>query len=88
MELKREPVQVTDVERTEVVVEVVVKKGVIDGEVVRLLVSRLSNGLGPMAGPLRPLGGRPLWGFGIRKQSILVGRVDVRGQVQTVFRVR
>lgn len=88
MELKREPVQVTDVERTKVVMEVVVKESVIDGEVVRLLVSRFGNGLGPMAGPLRPLGRRPLWGFGVRKQGVLGGRVDVGGQVQTVFRVR
>lgn len=56
MELEREPVQVTDVERTEVMVEVVVKESVVDGEVVRLLVGVLNNGLGAMAGPLRPLG--------------------------------
>lgn len=56
MELQREPVQVTDVERTKVMVEVVVQESVVDGEVVRLLVAGLHNGLGAMAGPLRPLG--------------------------------
>lgn len=50
MELKSEPVQVTDVEWAKVMVEVVVKEGVIDGEVVRLLVGGLNNGLGAVAG--------------------------------------
>lgn len=57
MKLKGESVQVTDVEWAKVVVKVVVKKGIIYGEVVRLPVSGLDNSLGSMAGFLRPLGG-------------------------------
>lgn len=87
VELERESVQVTDVEWAKVMVEVVVQKGVIDSEVVRLLVGRLGHGLGTMARSLRPLGRRSLRRFGIRKQGVLVGRMDVRGQVQTIFRV-
>lgn len=57
MELESKPVQVADMERAEVMVEVVVKEGVIDGEVVRLPVTGLLNRLGSVASSLRPLGG-------------------------------
>lgn len=49
MKLERKPVQVADVERAEVMVEVVVEEDVINGEVVRLPVAGLLNCLGTVA---------------------------------------
>lgn len=57
VELEGKAVEMTDVKRTKVVMEIVVKEGVIDGEVVRLLVCGLLDGLRTMASPLRALAG-------------------------------
>lgn len=57
MKLEGKSVQVTDVERAKVVVEVVVEQGVINGEVVRLPVAGQLSRLGSVAGSLRPLAG-------------------------------
>lgn len=77
MKLKGEPVQVTDVEWAKVMVEVVVEQGVVDGEVIGLLVGWLLHCLWAMAGPLRPLCGGADRRLGIREEGILIRCVYV-----------
>lgn len=53
MELQRKSVEVANVKWTKVMVEVVVEEGVVDGEVVGLLVRWLLYCLGAVASSLR-----------------------------------
>lgn len=87
MELEGEAVQVTDVEWAEVVVEVVVQEGVINGEVVRLLIGGLLDGLGAVTGSLRTLAGRLDGTFWVREDGVFARRIYVGGKVETVFRI-
>lgn len=85
MELEGKSVEVANVKRAKVMVEVVVEQSVVHGEVVWLLVRGLGDCLGPVASPLRPLGGRFHWPIWVREESILIWRVDIRGEIQAVF---
>lgn len=85
MELEGKSVEMANVQRAKVMVEVVVEQSVVHGEVVRLLVRGLWDCLRPVASPLRPLGGRfhgPIW---VREESIFIWGVDIRGEIQAVL---
>lgn len=77
VELKGEPVQVTDVEWAKVMVEVVVEEGVINGEVIGLPVGWLLDGLGAVTGPLRALARGACWRLWVREVSILIRSVYI-----------
>jgi hypothetical protein len=77
VELEGKSVKMANVQGAKVMVEVVVEQSVVYGEVIRLLVRRLGDCLGPVASPVGPLGGRldrPIW---VRKESILIWGVDI-----------
>lgn len=82
VELQGEAVQVTDVQRAEVVVESVVEEGVVDGEVVRRRADggRL-DGSRTFSGSLRSFPGGGLDGLAVGEDGLGRGRVDVRSQV-------
>lgn len=82
VELQGEAVQVTDVQRAEVVVESVVEEGVVDGEVVRRRADGGGlNGSRAFGGSLRSFPGGGLDGLAVGEDGLGRGRVDVRSQV-------
>lgn len=83
VELQREAVEVTDVERAKVVVEGIVEESVVNGKVVRLPQSLRGRRRGSVGGLLRALAGGAGW-FGIGEERVLVGGIEVGGEIETV----
>lgn len=79
MELQGKAVKVADVERAKIVVEGIVQKSVVDGEVVWLLTLR-----DLVDCSLRALPRRPWFGIRVGKQGMLGRRFRVGCKVQSV----
>lgn len=77
MELKGKAVQVTDVEWTKVMMEVVVEEGVVNREVVGLSVGRLGYSLRTVTSALRALAGGSNGCLWVREESLFSRRMYV-----------
>lgn len=83
VEVQSEAIQMSDVQWAEVMVKCVVQKSVIDGEVVGSRLGR--HGLGAVGGSLTSFP-RGQLGFRVGKDGVFGRGMDVRGEVQPLWK--